>query len=150
MIGLGTIANTAAVILGSVVGFLLKNGIAKRFEKILMQSLGLSTIFIGISGVLKYMLVVENGSISTQGTILLIFSLVLGCLLGEWLDIESKMEIIGVKLKAIAKVKNDNRFVDGFVTASLIICVGAMAIVGAMQDGLTGDSSMLIAKSLQY
>ena len=148
MIGLGTIANTAAVILGSVVGFLLKNGIAKRFEKILMQSLGLSTIFIGISGVLKYMLVVENGSISTQGTILLIFSLVLGCLLGEWLDIESKMEIIGVKLKAIAKVKNDNRFVDGFVTASLIICVGAMAIVGAMQDGLTGDSSMLIAKSL--
>ena len=148
MIGLGTIANTAAVILGGALGLLLKNGIAKRFENILMQSLGLATVFIGISGVLKYMLAVENGSISTQGTILLIFSLVIGCLLGEWVDIESKMESLGIKLKAMAKIQNDNRFVDGFVTASLIICVGAMAIVGAMQDGLTGDSSMLIAKSL--
>ena len=148
MIGLGTIANTVAVILGGALGLLLKNGIVKRFEKILMQALGLATIFIGISSVLKHMLVVENGGISTQGTMLLIFSLVIGCLLGEWMDIESKMEIIGLKLKAIAKVKNDNRFIDGFVTTSLIICVGAMAIVGAMQDGLTGDSSMLIAKSL--
>lgn len=148
MIGLGTIANTVAVLLGGVLGVLLKNGIAKRFEKILMQALGLATVFIGISGVLKYMLVLENGSISTRGTMLLIFSLVIGCLLGEWMDIESKMEKIGVKLKAVAKVKNDNRFVDGFVTTSLIICVGAMAIVGAMQDGLTGDSSMLIAKSM--
>lgn len=148
MIGLGTIVNTAAVIVGGVLGLLLKNGIAKRFEKILMQVLGLATMFIGISGTLKYMLVVENGSISTQGTMLLIFSLVFGCLLGEWINIEAKMETVGVKLKALAKVKNDSRFVDGFVTASLIICVGAMAIVGAMQDGLTGDSSMLIAKSL--
>lgn len=148
MIGLGTIVNTAAVIFGGVLGNLLKNGIADRFQKILMQSLGLATIFIGIGGVLKHMLVVENGSISTQGTILLIFSLVIGCLLGEWLNIESKMEKIGVKLKSLARVKSDNRFVDGFVNASLIICVGAMAIVGAMQDGLTGDSSMLIAKSL--
>lgn len=148
MIGLGTIVNTAAVIVGGVLGLLLKNGIAKRFEKILMQVLGLATIFIGICGTLKYMLVVENGTISTQGTLLLIFSLVIGCLLGEWIDIESKMETVGVKLKALAKIKNDNRFVDGFVTASLIICVGAMAIVGAMEDGLTGDSSMLITKSL--
>ena len=148
MIGLGTIVNTAAVIVGGMLGLLLKNGIAKRFEKILMQVLGLATMFIGISGTLKYMLVVENGSISTQGTLLLIFSLVIGCLLGEWINIEAKMETVGVKLKALAKVKNDSRFVDGFVTASLIICVGAMAIVGAMQDGLTGDSSMLIAKSL--
>ena len=127
---------------------LLKNGVVKRFEKILMQALGLATIFIGVSGVLKYMLILENGAISTQGTILLILSLAIGCLIGQWLDIASKMETIGIKLKAMAKVKNDNRFVDGFVTTSLIICVGAMAIVGAMQDGLSGDSSMLMAKSL--
>ena len=147
MIGLGTIINTAAVILGGVLGLLLKNGIAKRFEKILMQTLGLATIFIGIGGVLKYMLVVGDTGIDTQGTMLLIFSLVIGCLLGEWVDIEAKMEKLGVKLKALAKIQNDNRFVDGFVTASLVICVGAMAIVGAMQDGLSGDSSMLLAKS---
>ena len=91
MIGLGTIVNTAAVIFGGVLGILLKNGIAWRFEKILMQALGLATTFIGLSGALKHMLVVENGSITTQGTTLLIFSLVLGCLLGEWVNIESKM-----------------------------------------------------------
>lgn len=67
MIGLGTIANTAAVILGGVLGNLLKNGIAERYQKILMQSLGLATIFIGISGVLRHMLVIENSSIATQG-----------------------------------------------------------------------------------
>ena len=148
MVGLGTLINTAAVIAGGLLGLLLKNGIAKKFETILMQALGLATIFIGAGGVLKYMLVVENGVVDTRGTMLLIFSLVIGCILGQWLDIESKMEVLGVKLKAAVRIKNDNRFVEGFVTTSLIICVGAMAIVGAMQDGLSGDSSMLVAKAL--
>jgi len=148
MIGLGTIINTVAVVVGGLLGMLLKNGIAKRFEKILMRSLGLAVIFIGTGGVLKYMLVVENGALATRGTMLLIFSLVLGCILGQLLDIEAKMEVLGVKLKAAARIKNDNLFVEGFVTTSLIICVGAMAIVGAMEDGLSGDSSTLIAKAL--
>lgn len=148
MIGLGTIINTVAVLVGGLLGLLLKNGIAKKFESILMQSLGLATIFIGAAGVLKYMLVLENGSFTTRGTMLLIFSLVIGCMIGQRLDIESKMETIGIKLKAAARVKNDNRFVEGFVTTSLIICVGAMAIVGAMEDGLSGDHSMLVTKAL--
>ncbi len=148
MIGLGTLINTVAVILGGVLGMLLKNGISKRFEKILMQANGLAVIFIGISGVMEHMLVVEDNGISTQGTMLMIFSLVIGSLLGEWIDIETKMEHLGEKLKKTVKIKNDNRFVDGFVTTSLIICIGAMAIVGSMQDGLTGDHSMLVAKSL--
>ena len=148
MIGLGTIINTAAVLAGGLLGLLLKNGVAKKFENILMQALGLATIFVGAGGVLKYMLVVEEGGLNTRGTMLLIFSLVIGCLIGQWLDIEAKMEILGIKLKQAVRVKNDNHFVEGFVTTSLIICVGAMAIVGAMQDGLSGDSSMLVAKSL--
>lgn len=148
MIGLGTIINTVAVLVGGLLGLLLKNGIAKKFESILMQSLGLATIFIGAAGVLKYMLVLENGTFTTRGIMLLIFSLVIGCIIGQWLDIESQMETIGIKLKAAARVKNDNRFVEGFVTTSLIICVGAMAIVGAMEDGLSGDCSMLVTKAL--
>ena len=148
MIGLGTIVNTAAVVLGGGLGLLLKNGIAKKFETILMQALGLATVFIGASGVLKYMLVVEDGNIATRGTMLLIFSLVIGCILGQLLDIESQMEKLGVRLKAAVRIKNDNRFVEGFVNTSLIICVGAMAIVGAMEDGLSGDSSTLIAKAV--
>jgi uncharacterized membrane protein YqgA involved in biofilm formation len=148
MIGLGTIVNIVAVIIGGLLGMAIKNGVAKKFEKILMQALGLATLFIGAGGVLKYMLIVENGAINTRGTMLLIFSLVIGSILGQWLDIEDKMEKLGIKLKAAVKVKNDNHFVEGFVNASLIVCVGAMAIVGAMQDGLSGDSSMLMAKAL--
>ena len=148
MFGLGTLINTAAVVFGGLLGLLLKNGIAKKYESILMKSLGLATIFIGTSGVLRYMLVIEGTTLNTQGTMLLIFSLVFGCLIGQWIDLEAKMEYIGIKLKNAVKVKNDNHFVEGFVTTSLIICVGAMAIVGAMQDGLSGDSSMLIAKSM--
>lgn len=150
MIGLGTIINTVAVVVGGLLGLMIKKGFAQRFEKILMQGLGLSTIFIGISGVLKYMLVMENGSLSVRGTMLLIFSLVIGSILGQLVDIEDKMERLGNKLKTAVKVKEDNggRFVEGFVTASLIICVGAMAIVGSMQDGLSGDFTMLLAKSL--
>ena len=148
MIGLGTIVNTAAVVVGGVLGLLLKNGVAKKFEAILMQALGLATVFIGAGGVLKYMLVVENGALATRGTMLLIFSLVIGCILGQMLDIEAQMEKLGIRLKAAVRIKNDNRFVEGFVTTSLIICVGAMAIVGAMEDGLSGDSSTLIAKAV--
>ena len=139
MIGLGTIINTVAVIIGGLLGMLLKKGVAGRFEKILMQGLGLATMFIGVGGVLKYMLVMENGSMTTRGTMLLIFSLVIGCILGQLLDLEQKTEKLGIKLKAAVKIKNDDRFVEGFVTSSLVICVGAMAIVGAMEDGLNGD-----------
>ena len=148
MIGLGTIINTLAVVAGGVLGLFLKNGFKDNMQRILMQANGLAVIFIGISGVLKHMLVIENNNLSTRGTMLLIFSLVLGSLLGEWINIESKMDLIGEKLKSAVKMQNDSRFVDGFVNTSLIICVGAMAIVGSMQDGLTGDSSMLIAKAL--
>ena len=148
MIGLGTLLNTAAVVAAGVLGTMLKNGIKERFERILMQANGLAVLFIGVAGVLKHMLVVESGSISTRGTMLLIFSLVIGSMIGEGINIEKRMESVGEKVKSLVKMKNDNRFVDGFVTASLIICVGAMAIVGSVEDGLTGDSSMLVAKAM--
>lgn len=147
MIGLGTIVNTAAVVVGGLLGMALKKGIAQRFEKILMQALGLATMFIGVGGVLKYMLYLENGAMATRGTMLLIFSLVIGAIIGQLLNIEDKMEKLGVKLKSAVRIKNDNHFVEGFVNASLIICVGAMAIVGGVQDGISGDSSTLMVKA---
>ena len=149
MFGLGTIVNTLSVILAGLLGMFLKKGFKPSVQRILMQANGLAVVFIGISGVLKQMLVVQDGSISTKGEMLLIFSLVIGSIIGEWIDIESKLDTLGGKLKSLAHIKEgDNRFVDGFVTTSLVICVGAMAIVGSMQDGLTGDSSMLITKSI--
>ena len=148
MFGFGTIINTAAVFLGGVLGMLLNKGITERFQKTLMSACGVATIFIGITGTLQGMLTVNDGKIQTQGTMLLIFSLVLGGLFGEFVNIEKRMDSIGAKLKKLLKAENDNKFVDGFVNTSLIICVGAMAIVGSIQDGLTGDYSMLTAKAI--
>ena len=148
MRGLGTIINTLAVIVGSGIGLLLKSGLKQKIQDILMQACGIAVIFIGAAGALQGMLVINEGKIETQGSMLLIFSLVIGGFIGEVLDIEKKLDGLGTKIKNAVKIKEDNRFVEGFVNASLIICVGAMAIVGSIQDGLTGDYSMLLAKSI--
>jgi len=148
MRGLGTIINTLAVIVGSGIGLLLKSGLKQKIQDILMQACGIAVIFIGAAGALQGMLVINAGKIETQGSMLLIFSLVIGGFIGEVLDIEKKLDGLGTKIKNAVKIKEDNRFVEGFVNASLIICVGAMAIVGSIQDGLTGDYSMLLAKSI--
>lgn len=148
MIGLGTIINTLAVIVGGLIGMCLKNGLKKNLQDILMQACGVATIFIGASGTIAKMFVIENGTISTQGTMLLIFSLVLGGLLGEVINIEEKMDILGEKIKKAVKAEKDNLFVEGFVNVSLIICVGAMAIVGSIQDGISGDYSLLATKAI--
>ena len=142
MIGLGTIINTAAVILGGLIGICLKKGMKQKMQDTLMQACGVSVIFLGISGTLSKMNVIENSDM------VLILSLVIGSLIGEWLDIEQKMDLIGEKIKAAVKAQNDSKFVDGFVNVSLIICVGAMAIVGSIQDGISGDYSMLAAKAI--
>lgn len=148
MFGLGTIINTVLVILGGLLGLLFKKGISNRYEKTLMAACGVSTIFIGVTGTLQGMLTVVDGNIETQGTMLLIFSFVLGGLFGEFINIEKRMDNLGEKLKKLFRAEKDNKFVDGFVNTSLIICVGAMAIVGSIQDGLTGDYSMLTAKAV--
>ncbi len=148
MFGLGTIINTVLVLLGGLIGLFFKKGISQRYEKTLMAACGVSTIFIGVTGTLQGMLTVVDGKIETGGTMLLIFSFVLGGLMGEFINIEKRMDSLGEKLKKLFHAEKDNKFVDGFVNTSLIICVGAMAIVGSIQDGLTGDYSMLTAKAV--
>lgn len=149
MRGLGVIVNTAAVVAGGLTGLLLKKGLSERFQDILTKACGISTMFIGAAGTLQGLLRVgEDGSLSTQGTMLLIFSLVLGGFAGEALDIEAWLERVGERLRGAVKSRGDGHFVEGFVSASLIVCVGAMAIVGSIQDGLTGDQSMIFAKSV--
>ena len=148
MFGLGTIINTTAVIIGGIIGLLLKNGIKESLQKALMQACGVAVIFIGASGTLSKMLVVHNNTLKTEGTMLLILSLVLGTIIGEGLRLEMRMDGLGERIKKAVKKENDNQFVDGFVNVSLIICVGAMAIVGSIQDGINGDFSMLAAKAV--
>lgn len=148
MIGLGTIINTAAVICGGLIGLRLKSGLKKNVQDILMQACSVAVIFIGAAGVLSKMLIISEGKLESQGTMLLIFSLVIGSVIGELLHIEQGMDNLGERIKKAVKAQNDNLFVEGFVNVSLIICVGAMAIVGSIQDGISGDYSLLMAKAI--
>lgn len=147
MFGLGTLINTGAVIAGGLIGMTLKKGIPESCREVLMEACSVSTIFIGIGGVLSKMLVIHNGTLETQGTMLLIFSLILGSLAGSLLNIEMKLEEFGEFLNKKFHTEGDSLFVEGFVTCTLVICIGAMAIVGSIEDGLTGNASTLIAKA---
>lgn len=151
MIGLGTIVNVGAVLLGSSIGLVIKKGLRESLQDAVMKALGVATLFIGITGALSGMFTVEGGAIKTQGTMLMIISLALGTLAGELIGIEKGLDKLGEKLKNLKifqKYKNDSKFVEGFVTASLVTCVGAMTIVGSFQDGLSGDATMLYTKSI--
>ncbi|MCB6608893.1 DUF554 domain-containing protein [[Clostridium] symbiosum] len=148
MPGLGTIINCAGVIGGGILGMMIKKGLSERFQNILIQAVGLCVIFLGISGTLTQMLTVDGGVIVSGGTMMIIFSLALGALLGELLNIEKHTEEFGEWIKVKTGSGSDGSFVDGFVTTSLTICIGAMAVVGAIQDGITGDISMLCAKAV--
>ncbi|MEE1042965.1 MAG: DUF554 domain-containing protein [Clostridia bacterium] len=151
MRGLGTIINIVTVLVGATIGLLLKGGLPERFEKTVKSAAGLSTIIIGVTGTLSEMFsVLSDGSISVNNIMLLVISLVLGAIIGEWIDIEEKLERVGnfCKNKARFLAKDNPKFVEGFVSTSLLFCVGAMAIVGSIQDGLVGDYTILAAKSV--
>ena len=148
MIGLGTLVNTAAVLAGGGLGLALKHGLRPQLQKTIMQAMGMATILIGVAGTLQQMVQVTDTGLEVSGTMLMILSLILGGVVGALLQIERRMEQLGAFLKARVHAKGEQgQFVEGFVTASLVICVGAMAVVGALQDGMSGDASTLYAKS---
>jgi uncharacterized membrane protein YqgA involved in biofilm formation len=132
----GVIVNTITVLIGSGVGLLLKKGIPERLNKAVMTAIGLCTIAIGITGIIK-----------GQNQLVMILSMVFGAIVGTLIDIDKRLENLGDKL---AKKSNaqENTFSQGFVTASLLFCVGAMTIVGSMNAGITGDNEMLYTKSV--
>lgn len=149
MRGLGTIINVLAIAAGSGLGLLFKKGISERFRSIMTQACGLAVVFIGIGGALEMMLTLnESGSIVSGGGMLIVFSLLLGGLCGELINIEKRLDSIGEKIKSKVKRNGDSQFVEGFVTASLVVCVGAMAICGPIDEALTGNSTTLIIKSI--
>ncbi|MBE6762506.1 MAG: DUF554 domain-containing protein [Ruminococcaceae bacterium] len=149
MVGLGTIINVIAVIIGATIGILLHKFIPSRLQNTVMSGIGLAVCFVGISGVISKMLVAESGGFSTKDTMLMIASLVIGAFVGELLNIEKFLERFGDFCKGHIKFNKENsRFTEGFVSASLLFCVGAMAIVGSLEDGLRGDYTTLFAKSL--
>ncbi|MDY4104922.1 MAG: DUF554 domain-containing protein [Oscillospiraceae bacterium] len=148
MRGLGTIANVAAIIIGGLLGLVMKGGLKPHYQDALQKAMGLCTLFIGASGTLAGMFTVEGSGLTTGGSMVMIAALVIGTIIGEFFDFEEKLERLGGWLRDKAAGSDDSRFVEGFVTASLVVCVGAMAIVGSIQDGLLGDPSTLLTKSV--
>lgn len=146
--GIGTIANAAAIIVGGIAGLIFKKKISKNLCDLLMKALGAAVIFIGVSGTLKGMLYVNENTIETKNTMLLIFSLIIGTLVGNLIGIKKHTERFGAFLKEKAGAKDDAGFISSFVAASLTVCVGAMAIVGSIEDGMTGNPETLFAKAV--
>jgi uncharacterized membrane protein YqgA involved in biofilm formation len=150
MIGLGTLANMAAILLGSAIGLLFQGVLKQRFQTTIMNALGLAVMFVGISGALQGLFVVKGEGIETANVTMMIVSLAIGAFFGELIDIEARLDHMGEWIKSTLKVKGEKgqNFVEGFVSSSLLFCIGAMAIIGSLQDGLSGNASMLFAKSI--
>lgn len=132
---LGTIVNCLTIIAGSLVGILFRNGIPEKYNQTIMQAIGLSVILVGM-----------KSALGCNDLLMIIISLALGALIGEWIGIENYLERLGNFLE-IKFAKTSSGFANGFVTASLIYCVGSMAIVGSLESGLTGNHTTLFAKA---
>lgn len=134
----GVLVNTLTVIIGGTVGLLLKKQIPEKLTSAVMTAIGLCTIAIGIGGIIK-----------GENQLVMIISLVLGTIVGTLIDLDGKLSKLGDKLQKRNKADSQSStFSQGFVTASLLFCVGAMTIVGSMNAGISGDNQMLYTKSL--
>jgi uncharacterized membrane protein YqgA involved in biofilm formation len=132
---LGTIVNAAVIILGAILGNFLKSGFPERFKVTLMQAISLAVILIGLSMALK-----------TGNVMVVTLSIVIGGVIGELLRIEDRLNSLGLKLEQ--RFGSDGNFAKAFVSASLVYCVGAMAIMGSLESGLTGHYNTLFVKSI--
>lgn len=148
MAGLGTIINTAGIVLGGIAGHCFGRFLKERHQETLTMACGISVLFIGIAGAMEGMMKIENGSLSSGQSMLIVLCLALGGLAGEIIGIERWFERFGEWLKIKTGNARDKNFVNAFVTASLTVCIGAMAIVGAIQDGIMGDWTILGIKAI--
>ncbi|MEG0387889.1 MAG: DUF554 domain-containing protein, partial [Niameybacter sp.] len=153
MVLLGTWVNVGLIIIGSLIGILLKKGIQERYANLIMSGLGLVTLVIGLSFALQ-----------SENMLIVIVSLVIGALIGEWIDIDKRLNQFGEWMKekigertqknikakgeGVEEVDTHSRIGEGFVTATLLFCVGSMAIMGALDSGLRGDHTILYTKSI--
>ncbi|MEL6816494.1 MAG: DUF554 domain-containing protein [Cyanobacteria bacterium J06598_3] len=138
----GTWINVALVLLGTGCGLLLRNQLSPRMRVVITQAMGLTTIFIGLS-MARELSNAKTGGI--EGVILALIALAIGGLIGEWCQLDAKLSSLGDWLKA--RFKGGSRFTEGFVASSLLFCIGPMSILGSLNNGLLGDSTILVVKS---
>ena len=149
MHGLGTVINTAAIVIGGLLGLVFGKLISERFQDTLKKTCGICVLFIGIAGALEGMITINvDGTVTSGKALLVIGSMALGSIVGELLNIEGGFERFGAWLKKKTGSAKDTTFIEGFVSASFTVCIGAMAIVGSIKDGIYGDYSILLTKSI--
>ena len=148
MIGLGTIINSAAIVAGGVIGHFTGRLFRQEQQDALTMACGISVLFIAIAGAMQGMLHIDNGNLLSGKSMLVVLCLAFGTIIGEMIGIENGFERFGEWLKMKTGNSGDKQFVNAFVTASLTVCIGAMAIVGAIQDGISGDYSTLAVKAV--
>lgn len=148
MFGIGTIINVAAIIIGGIFGRLFGRFLKENIQETLTKACGISVLFIALAGTFEEMFTVTSDGIISNGGMLIVICIALGALLGEMLGIEKQIERFGEWLKIKTGNAKDKNFVDGFLNASLTVCIGAMAVIGSIQDGLTGDYSTLATKGI--
>ncbi len=148
MFGLGTVINAAAIVIGGIIGMLFGKLIPERVQKSLLAGNGVVVIIIGIAGAVSKMLVVNGDGFDTQKSLLLTLAIALGTIVGSAVNLEKGLDRFGNWLKAKSKSSDDNGFTDAFVASSCTVCIGAMAIMGALNDVLYGDISVLLLKSI--
>ena len=133
---IATLINVATIILGSLLGYFMRKGIKDEYKETIMDGIGLSVLIMGIMSTIK-----------TDNFLLVIASIVIGSVIGEMLGIEKGLDKVGLRLQKRFG-KNGSDLSQGFITATLVFCIGAMAIVGSIEAGLTGDYKTLFAKSV--
>lgn len=149
LVGIGTVINTALVIIGSLVGLMLKKAIPERLKESMVQALALATFTIGITGVINASsTVTQNGTLTGNYTILMVLSMAIGTFVGELINIQKGLDNMGDFLQKKFSSGDSSTFSQGFVTASLVFCVGSMTILGSFNDALLHDPTILITKSL--
>lgn len=148
MIGLGTIINSAAIIAGGLAGHFTGKIFRQEQQYALNMACGISVLFIAIAGAMQGMLQIDGSALVSGRSMLVVLCLAIGTVIGEMIGIENGFERFGEWLKRKTGNSGDQQFVHAFVTASLTVCIGAMAIVGAIQDGISGDYSTLAVKSV--
>ena len=148
MPGLGTLINVAAIVVGGPLGLLLRSRLSDELQQNLVRVVALCTLFIGIQGTLEQAIVLSEGAVKMQGTMMAMGSLIAGTLIGSWLGIEKAIVRLGEWFKAKSGSGGDRQFVTAFVTTSLTVCIGAMAVVGSIRDGIDHDYSVLAAKAI--
>lgn len=148
MVGLGTIINSAAIVVGGIFGLLFGKFMKERIQDALLKACGVCVLFIGIAGAMEGMLKISGSSLLSGRSMFIVASIALGAVVGEILNIEHGFERFGEWLKVKTGNAKDKGFVNGFVTASLTVCIGAMAVIGAIRDGISGDYSILVTKAI--